>query len=249
VIGAGLAAVGITAMLTNDQRLARLNAVVDPANCPKDGSCWQIRHATFALAEGHIVGEGLGNSKEAWNWLSQSESDFIFAIIGEEFGLVGTLTVVLLFGVLTIGLFQVVRHHPSRFAQIAVGAIACWLCAQAIINMGMVVQFLPVIGVPLPFVSSGGSALLASMAAIGAVLGLMRQDPQIGPALRARPRVLGGAGAVTSAGRARRADRQSSACRDARTGRAGRAGRAGRIGRAGRKARRAADTGTGRVPR
>ncbi|MDR1187441.1 MAG: FtsW/RodA/SpoVE family cell cycle protein, partial [Bifidobacteriaceae bacterium] len=120
----------------------------------------------------------------------------IFAIIGEELGLVGALTVLALFGVLGFGLFQVVRLHPSRPVQVAVGTIGCWIEGQALINIGMVVKILPVIGVPLPFVSAGGSALISCLAAIGVVFGLMRTDPEVKAVLRVRSRRASRVGTV-----------------------------------------------------
>jgi len=182
----------------------RWSTLLNPEAASAAEGAWQIRQASYALAQGSILGTGLGTSREKWGFLSQAESDFIFAIIGEEFGLVGSVIVLGLFGVLAIGLFQIVRLHPSRSAQVTTAAIACWLCGQAVINIAMVVRLLPVVGVPLPFVSAGGSALVASVAAIGVVIGLMRSDPQVGPALRARPRILGRAGSVAAWGHSRR---------------------------------------------
>jgi cell division protein FtsW len=189
VIGVLLGGVGTLAVMADEGRRGRVQALFDTSLGTISTDSWQTGQAAYALAEGGLFGRGLGASREKWAWLSQADSDFIFAIIGEELGLVGCLIVLVLFAVLIIGLFQVVRLHPDRFAQITVGAIACWLSAQAIINIGMVLQVLPVIGVPLPFVSSGGSALLASMAAIGCVLGLMRGDPEVGSVLRSGPQI------------------------------------------------------------
>jgi cell division protein FtsW len=189
-VGAAMAAVGIAQVMTDAGRRDRLRAVLDSAYCEQFSECWQVRQASYALAEGGWFGQGLGASRVKWEWLSQADSDFIFAVIGAELGLVGCVVVLVLYGLLGLGLFQVVRLHPDRFAQIAVGAIACWLCGQAIVNIGMVIRVLPVIGVPLPFVSSGGSALIASLAAIGTVIALLRGDPDIGPFLRARRGVV-----------------------------------------------------------
>jgi cell division protein FtsW len=102
-----------------------------------------------------------------------------------------------LFGALGFGLFQVVRLHPNRAVQIAVGTVACWIEGQALINIGMVIRLLPVIGVPLPFVSAGGSALISCLAAIGVVFGLMRTDPEVKAALAVRSRRATRVAAVT----------------------------------------------------
>ncbi|MDR1150951.1 MAG: putative lipid II flippase FtsW [Bifidobacteriaceae bacterium] len=186
VVVAGLGLAAAVEVLTDSERRTRLEVLFDPSVCDRSAECWQVNQAGYALAEGGWFGQGLGASRVKWEWLSQADSDFIFAVIGAELGLVGCIVVLLLFAVLAVGLFQVVRLHPNRFAQITVGAIGCWLLGQAVINIGMVIRLLPVIGVPLPFVSSGGSALIAGLAAIGTVIGLMRGDPDIGPLLRAR---------------------------------------------------------------
>jgi len=194
VIMAGLAA---AVVLSSEQRRARFEmAFNSDLEVDRLGPGWQTSLATYSLAEGGLLGRGLGASRSKW-YLSQAESDFIFAIIGEELGLVGALVVLVLFGVLGIGLLQIVRLHPDRFAQITIGAIACWLMGQALINIGMVIRVLPVIGVPLPFVSAGGSALVSCLAAIGVVVGLMRANPQVARAVAPRSRrVLRAAGVV-----------------------------------------------------
>jgi cell division protein FtsW len=181
-----VALAGATQILTDSGRMDRVRAVFWPDSCAQFSECWQVRQASYALAEGGWIGQGLGASRVKWGWLSQADTDFIFAIIGAELGLLGCMVVLVLYALLAVGLFQVVRLHPNRFCQIAVGAIGCWLAGQAIINIGMVVRVLPVIGVPLPFVSSGGSALISSLIAIGTVIGLLRTDPDVGPSLRAR---------------------------------------------------------------
>ncbi|MDR1799496.1 MAG: putative lipid II flippase FtsW [Bifidobacteriaceae bacterium] len=201
-IGLPLVAGAALLILTDAGRLERVRLALNPESCtdPLD-SCWQITQASYALSEGGWLGTGLGASRQKWEYLSQADSDFIYAIIGEEVGLGGTMLVLLLFALLGFGLFRIVRLHPDRFTQITVGAIGCWLMAQALINIGMVIQVLPVIGVPLPFVSAGGSALVSSLAAIGVVIGLMRLDPEVAEALRPRSRrslrlagVFGGGG-------------------------------------------------------
>jgi len=203
-IGVAVAGAGVAVSLLYPRALERWSTLLNPEAASAAEGAWQIQQASYALAQGSVLGTGLGTSREKWGFLSQADSDFIFAVIGEEFGLVGSVLVLLLFTVLAIGLFQIVRLHPNRVAQVTTAAIACWLCGQAFVNIAMVVRLLPVIGVPLPFVSAGGSALVASVAAIGVVVGLMRSDAQVGPALRARPRVLGRAGGVAAWGHSRK---------------------------------------------
>jgi cell division protein FtsW len=190
VVAGGMLVVAFAAVASDSMRLNRVKVLFDPAACQEYAECWQVDQASYALAEGGWFGQGLGASRVKWEWLSQADSDFIFAVVGAELGLLGCLVVLLLLGVLAIGLFQVVRLHPNRFTQVAVGAIGCWFMSQAIINIGMVIGVLPVIGVPLPFVSSGGSALIACLVGVGTVVGLMRSDPETGPLLRARRGML-----------------------------------------------------------
>jgi cell division protein FtsW len=180
---------GLAAVMASPHRRERIALALDPDSCrDSTDACYQILQARYSMASGGWFGSGLGASRAKWAYLSQADSDFIYAIIGEETGLLGALTVLILFGVLGFGLFQVVRLHPDRSVQIAVGGIACWIEGQALINVGMVIKVLPVIGVPLPFVSSGGSALVACLAAIGVVFGLMRTDPEVASALAWRSR-------------------------------------------------------------
>jgi cell division protein FtsW len=188
---------GVLLIATSSHRLERFVMAFNPDACTDTlGACYQIRQAEYSLASGGWFGTGLGASRAKWAYLSQADSDFIFAIIGEELGLLGALAVLALFGVLGFGLFQVVRLHPDRSVQIAVGTIACWIEGQALINIGMVIRVLPVIGVPLPFVSSGGSALIACLAAIGVVFGLMRTEPEVAAAITWRSRRARRLGAV-----------------------------------------------------
>jgi cell division protein FtsW len=187
---------GMAAMVSSPGRRARLEVLLNPAGADLLDEGYQIQQAKIALAQGGIFGAGLGTSREKWGYLTQANSDFIFAIIGEEFGLVGCLVVILLFALLAVGLFRIVALHPNRFAQVATGAIACWIIGQAVINIGMVVQLLPVVGVPLPFVSHGGTALFACLVAIGVVGGLLRGDEEVGPVLRASGGTLGRAAVV-----------------------------------------------------
>jgi cell division protein FtsW len=140
------------------------------------GSCWQIVHSTYALGSGGIFGVGLGNSRAKWSWLPEAETDFIFAIVGEELGLIGTSMVILSFVILAIAMARLVRSQPDPFARLVTGGVMVWLVAQALINIAVVLEVLPVLGVPLPFMSVGGSALMSSLIAIGVVMALNRHD-------------------------------------------------------------------------
>ncbi|MBB5616840.1 putative lipid II flippase FtsW [Microcella frigidaquae] len=154
-------------------------------------TCWQSVHALWALGSGGLFGVGLGNSATKWRWLPHAENDFIFAIIGEELGLIGAVVVLALFAVLAVALMRMVRRHVDPFARIATGAIMVWIVGQAFVNIAVVLGMLPVFGVPLPFISAGGSALLASLLAIGVVVSLSRElpEPRLRPAMPTAPPV------------------------------------------------------------
>ena len=140
------------------------------------GSCWQIVHSTFALGSGGVFGVGLGNSRAKWSWLPEAETDFIFAIVGEELGLIGTSMVIISFVILAVAMARLVRFQEDPFAKLITGGVMVWLIGQALINIAVVLEVLPVLGVPLPFMSVGGSALMSSLIAIGVVMAVNRHD-------------------------------------------------------------------------
>jgi cell division protein FtsW len=142
--------------------------------------------AAAALASGGWWGLGLGASREKWDWLPEAHNDYIYAIIGEELGLPGTLTILLLLGLVAIGGLRIIQRHPDPFVKIATSGVLAWVIGQALINIGVVLGLLPVIGVPLPLVSSGGSALITSLATLGMLLSFARSEPEAQQALDAR---------------------------------------------------------------
>ncbi|MER3389871.1 MAG: putative lipid II flippase FtsW [Microcella sp.] len=173
---AGVVAVGgVLFALSSSSRSSRIDVWLNGCR-PEDyeGSCWQVVHGTWALGSGGVFGVGLGNSAAKWSWLPHAESDFIFAVIGEELGLVGAGVVLLLFVVLAIGLVRLIRFHRDPFSRIVTGGVLIWIVGQAFVNVAVVLGLLPVLGVPLPLISVGGSALIASLLAIGVVLSLAR---------------------------------------------------------------------------
>lgn len=174
---------------TSSNRMTRIGAWLDP-DCDRLGACYQASHGMWGLAEGGVWGMGLGASRQKWQYLPEAHNDFIFAIIGEELGLWGALLVLLLFVVLAIGMARVIRRHPDPFVKIATGGVLAWLMGQMLINIGGVVGLLPIIGVPLPLVSAGGSALVMTMLAIGLVLSFARTEPGAKEALAARGSVV-----------------------------------------------------------
>jgi cell division protein FtsW len=139
------------------------------------GYCWQVQHADWALAAGGLFGKGLGNSTAKWLWLPEADNDFIFAIIGEELGLIGAIVVLVLFIVLAICFVRVIRSTKDSFARIATSGVMIWVIGQAFVNIAVVLGVLPVLGVPLPLISAGGSALISTLLAIGVVLSFARR--------------------------------------------------------------------------
>ena len=173
-------------------------------NCDIAGACYQTQHGIWGLASGGWWGLGLGASREKWSYLPAAHNDFIFAIIGEELGLLGTLLVLVLFGVMALAITRIVHRHKDPFVKIATGAIGCWLLGQALINIGVVIGLLPVVGIPLPLVSAGGSALITTMLALGILISFARTEPGAAAALAARPGLVRRSLAVVSRSRSRR---------------------------------------------
>lgn len=174
VMGALGAFLGIAAVLS-PSRVARIMTWF--SGCTEADyltTCWQSVHSTYALGSGGLLGVGLGNSRAKWSWLPAAETDFIFAIVGEELGLAGTTLVIVAFVVLAIAMTRMVRAQQDPFARIVTGGVMVWLIGQALVNIAVVLELLPVLGVPLPFMSVGGSALLSSLIAIGLVMALNR---------------------------------------------------------------------------
>ena len=187
VLSGGVAAAAVTLMVEGStNRMSRIAAWLGGGQCDYLSTCWQSVHAKWALASGGWWGVGLGASREKWSWLPEAHNDFIFAIIGEELGLTGSLVVLGLFAALALGLLRVVVRSEDLFVKIATGGVFTWVIGQAVINVGAVLGLLPVVGVPLPLVSSGGSALVSTMVALGMVIGFARREPGAAKALAAR---------------------------------------------------------------
>jgi cell division protein FtsW len=162
--------------IRSPDRMRRITAVcTDMTNYEHD--CYQSIHAVWGMANGGIFGLGLGNSQEKYGWLPAAANDFIFAIVGEELGLIGCLVVLALFTFFAVGAFHVMRKTDDPFIRVAAGGITVWILGQALINIGVVIGVLPVMGVPLPFMSQGGTALLSVLLACGVLLAFARTIP------------------------------------------------------------------------
>jgi cell division protein FtsW len=149
------------------------------------GKNMQPIQGKYAIGSGGLFGVGLGKSMQKWGWVPNASSDFIFAILGEELGLVGTTVVVFLYGGLAYAGLRVARRMTSPFMRLAAAGITVWIVVQALVNICAVVGLLPITGVPLPLISQGLSSLLVTMAAIGVLLALARREPGAREALAA----------------------------------------------------------------
>jgi cell division protein FtsW len=166
-------------------RMARVSSFLDPW-ADAQGAGYQAVQGQIAMGSGGWFGLGLGSSRQKWSWLPHGESDFIFAILGEELGLMGTLMVVALFGLLGYAGLRVASRVNDAFVRLAAAAIVAWIAGQGIVNMGAVLSVLPITGIPLPLVSYGGSALLPTLAALGMLLSFAKREPGAREALAAR---------------------------------------------------------------
>jgi len=164
------------ALSTSSSRWGRIMAWLNPNAADPNGYNWQSEHGMWALSAGRIFGAGLGESKMKWSWIPEVENDFIFAIIGEELGLVGAFLVIALFGALAIFFLNIYNRTTDLFSKYVVGAIMLWVIFQAMVNIAVVLRLLPVLGVPLPLISAGGSSLVATLAGIGIVLSIEREN-------------------------------------------------------------------------
>jgi len=200
VLGGGVAAAGVAALVLQEQhRITRIQAWLSGDACADVyGDCWQPTHGLWALASGGWWGLGLGGSKEKWAWLPEAHNDFIFAIVGEELGLPGTLSVLLLFVALAAGMIRVAQRTTDPFVTIATTGVMVWVLGQALINIGVVIGVLPVVGVPLPLVSSGGSSLVVTMVALGMVMSFARDEPGARQALATSARSARSGAAVVA---------------------------------------------------
>ncbi|GAA2238175.1 putative lipid II flippase FtsW [Herbiconiux moechotypicola] len=170
------AVIAVAVAFSSESRTGRILNFFNGGGSDYEGSDWQAQHGEWALAGGGIFGVGLGNSRAKWSWLPAADNDYIFAIIGEELGLVGAIVVLALFVALAIAFVRIIRSTDDMFSKVATGAVMVWLIGQAFVNIAVVVGLLPVLGVPLPLISSGGSALLTTLAAIGIVLAIAREN-------------------------------------------------------------------------
>jgi cell division protein FtsW len=187
-VGLSFAALAVT----EPYRLQRLTGFRNP--CAEQHALsigYQACQGLYALSSGGWFGLGLGGSREKFGYLPNQYTDYIFAIIGEELGLLGTLLVLGLFSLLGFAGIRIAQRCTDPFSQLAAAAATAWLLGQALVNMGAVVGLLPITGIPLPLVSFGGSALVPTMFAIGMLISFARREPVTARALAARKAARG----------------------------------------------------------
>ena len=178
--------IGSAFVLSSNYRMGRFAALFDPFDERYyKFAGWQPAHSIMGLASGGLWGSGLGASKQKWANLAEAHTDFIFSVIGEELGLLGTLLVLALYAALIYSILRVALKTKDDFSRYVTAGVACWLIAQITINVGSATSLVPVIGVTLPLISYGGSSLLANLIAIGYVLGVARRTPEIADGIKA----------------------------------------------------------------
>jgi cell division protein FtsW len=183
IFGAGLS-IGLVALTvaiyTSPYRVERFVAFLNPfAEEQYKLYGWQPAHSLLGLASGGFFGVGLGAGRQKWGNLAESHTDFIFSNIGEELGLFGTMTTLLLISILIFSIFKLALRAQDPMVRYVASGFGCWIAIQTILNIGSAISVLPVVGVTLPLVSYGGSALVATYMGIGFLLGVARRDPGI----------------------------------------------------------------------
>ena len=183
---AAVGAVGVWILsLAAPYRMDRILSWLNPGS-DRLGFGWQVTQGQYALGTGGFWGVGLGASREKWGTLPEAHTDFIYPVIGEELGLLGTLIVLALFSLLAFAVFRLSRNTDDSFVRYAAAGVGAWIVVQAVVNIGGVLGLLPVAGVTLPLVSYGGSSLIPTLTAIGMLMAFARQEPGARRALRRR---------------------------------------------------------------
>ena len=188
MVGGTITVFAISAPYRRERLTTFMNASKDPM-----GAGYHTMEGLYALASGGLFGVGLGQSTSKYGWVPNANSDYVFAIIGEELGLLGCLAVLALFGLFAYAGLRVVRRSADPFVRLAAGAATIWLCGQAVINIGYVTGLLPVTGIPLPLISAGGTSLIITLFVMGMLVSFARHE----------------SGAVTAARRAERRGQRS----------------------------------------
>ncbi|MEV8042156.1 FtsW/RodA/SpoVE family cell cycle protein, partial [Arthrobacter sp. NPDC080082] len=182
ISGGASAVAALILAATSGNRMGRISSWLGGGSADdSQGLGYQALNGQYALASGGWFGTGLGQSRQKWNWIPEAHNDFIFTILGEELGFAGTLLVLALFAVLAVAIFKTIARTEGTFARVLSCSVVTWIIGQAVINIAMVSGLLPVIGVPLPFISYGGSAMVSSLAGIGMILAVTRNPHTVSP--------------------------------------------------------------------
>ncbi len=185
-LGAVIITVLVSALIyTTPNRMRRVLVVLNPFSDEYYKlSGWQPAHSIMGLASGGLFGVGLGASRQKWGNLAEAHTDFIFSVIGEELGLLGTLCVLLLLATLIFSIFRIAIRANDPMIRYASAGIGCWIATQTVLNIGSATSTLPVVGVTLPLLSYGGSSVIATYLGLGFVLGAALRDPAIAPMIK-----------------------------------------------------------------
>jgi len=179
IMALGFAGIGAL-ILSAPYRMARFSVFLNPfAEDQYKNIGWQPAHSLLGLASGGLFGVGLGASRQKWGNLPEAHTDFIFSVIGEELGLFGTLMTLFLMSVLIFSIFKIALRAADPMVRYVCSGIGCWIAIQSILNIGSAISILPVVGVTLPLVSYGGSAIVATYMGLAFVIGAARRDPVI----------------------------------------------------------------------
>ena len=184
----GLGIAGVAGLIAiQPYRIARFTAFIHPfADGIYKNAGWQPAHSLMALGSGGLFGAGIGLSKQKWGNLAEAHTDFIFGVIGEEFGLLGTISTLVAISLLVICIIKIALTAKDSFSRYLGLGIAFWIGIQSLINLASATSLIPVVGVTLPFISYGGSSLLALVGALGFVAGIALRDPQVSKEINVR---------------------------------------------------------------
>lgn len=184
----GLGILGVAGLIAiQPYRIARFTAFIHPfADGIYKNAGWQPAHSLMALGSGGLFGSGIGSSKQKWGNLAEAHTDFIFGVIGEEFGLLGTIATLIAISLLVICIIKIALSAKDTFSRYLGLGIAFWIGFQSLINLASATSLIPVVGVTLPFISYGGSSLLALVGALGFVAGIALRDPQVSKEINVR---------------------------------------------------------------
>jgi cell division protein FtsW len=161
--------------MSDSYRRDRILSFINPG-AHQSGSGYQVWQSLIGLGSGHLFGLGLGGGREKWGTLPNAHTDFIFSVVGEELGLVGAVVIMGLFFALAWYGYRAAARAPDRFGCLVAVGVTTWITSQAVINMGAVIGILPVTGIPLPFISFGGSSLVITLAAVGILMNIALQE-------------------------------------------------------------------------